>query len=81
MKIFVQFHSYLRRLTGRETWQVELPVGALVSDLLERTCREFPPMRDADKILLVAIGVEFAKRSDPLHDGDEVSLMPPLQGG
>ncbi|OHE75998.1 MAG: hypothetical protein A2107_00950 [Verrucomicrobia bacterium GWF2_62_7] len=81
MKVSVQFHSYLRRLTGRETWQVELPAGALVSDLLEQTCAQFPPMRDAEKSLLVAIGVEFAKRSDPLRDGDEVSLMPPLQGG
>lgn len=81
MKVSIQFHSYLRRLTGRESWQVELPAGALVSNLLERTYQEFPAIRDADKVVLVAVGVEFAKRSDPLRDGDEVSLMPPLQGG
>jgi molybdopterin converting factor small subunit len=81
MKVSVQFHSYLCRLAGQEHWEVELPAGALVSDLLERTCAQFPPMRDADKIMLVAIGMEFARRGDPLHDGDEVSLMPPLQGG
>jgi len=81
MKVSVQFHSYLRRLTGRETWEVELPDGALVSDLLERTCEHFPQVREAGRSLLVAIGVEFAKRTDPLRDGDEVSLMPPLQGG
>jgi molybdopterin converting factor small subunit len=81
MKVSVQFHSYLRRLTGQDTWRVELPAGALVSDLLERTCGQFPAMRAADKSLLVAIGVEFATRTDPLRDGDKVSLMPPLQGG
>lgn len=81
MKISVHFHSYLRQLTGCEAWQVELPPDARVSHLIERTQEQFPALRDIDRVLLIAIGLEFAKRTDVLHDADDVSLMPPLQGG
>ncbi len=33
------------------------------------------------KTLLVAVGLEFAARTRELHEGDEVSIMPPVQGG
>jgi molybdopterin synthase catalytic subunit len=53
---------------------VELPSDATAGDLVEHL--------GLDKnTTLVAVGVEFVKLSDRLHEGDAVSLMPPLQGG
>jgi molybdopterin synthase catalytic subunit len=74
MTVTVQFFSYFRQHTGRTEMPVELPPEATVGDLVETL--------GLDKnITLVAVGVEFVKFSDRLHDGDVVSLMPPLQGG
>ena len=81
MKVTVQFFSFLRPLTGQSELPVELPAAATVADLQEELYRQHPRLREAEKTTLIAVGVEFAKRSDRLKDGDVVSLMPPLQGG
>ncbi len=74
MKVTVQFFSYFRQRTGKTEMPVELPAEATAGDLVENL--------GFDKsITLVAVGVEFVKLSDRLHEGDIVSLMPPLQGG
>ena len=74
MKVTVQFFSVLRQLTGKTEMPVELPDSATAGDLVEQLGLE-------KSTTLVAVGVEFVKLSDRLHDGDVVSLMPPLQGG
>ena len=81
MKIEVQFFSRLRDLAGGTQRILDLPPGATVADLLVRLYADHPKMQDWDKTLLIAIGLEFAERSQQLHDGDGVSVMPPVQGG
>jgi molybdopterin converting factor small subunit len=78
MKITVQFFSFLRQLVGCNELQLEVPASARVADLLAELYRQHPRLREAEKTVLVAVGVEFAKREDALRDGDVVSLMPPL---
>jgi molybdopterin synthase catalytic subunit/molybdopterin converting factor small subunit len=74
MKVTVQFFSYLRQKAGTTEMPVELPAEATAGDLVDQL--------GLDKgTTLVAVGVEFVKLSDRLHEGDLVSLMPPLQGG
>jgi molybdopterin synthase catalytic subunit/molybdopterin converting factor small subunit len=74
MKVTVQFFSYLRQRAGATERPVELPAEATAGDLVEQLGLD-------RSTTLVAVGVEFVKLSDRLHDGDLVSLMPPLQGG
>lgn len=81
MKVHVELFSSLRPLTGLGRLAVELPDGASVAMLLDELYARFPRMREADRSLLVAIGVEFARRDAVLRDGDAVALMPPVQGG
>lgn len=81
MKVHVELFSSLRPLAGLNKLAVELPDGASVAMLLDELCARFPRMREADRSLLVAIGVEFARRDAVLRDGDAVALMPPVQGG
>ena len=81
MKITVQFFSFLRQLTGQDETILNLPDGSTVADTLAQLHGEFPQLKEAEKTMLIAIGVEFATRSSQLHNGDVLSLMPPLQGG
>ncbi len=81
MKVTVQFFSFLRPIVGERELQINVPANCTVGELLAKLYQRFPPMHEAEKTTLVAIGVEFAERGDKLHDGDVVSLMPPLQGG
>lgn len=81
MKITVQVFGFLRSVVGQNELVLELPEGANVADALAQLYGRIPRLQDADKTVLAAVGVEFAKREDALRDGDVLSLMPPLQGG
>jgi MoaD family protein len=81
VKIQVQFYAQLRDLAGTQTTDVDLIKGAAVSDLLENLYTKFPALRAHDRNILVGAGVEFVDRNYRLKSGDEISIMPPVQGG
>ena len=81
MKIEIQFFSRLRDLAGANQTTLDLPAGANVGNLLARLYADYPAMQGWDKTLLVAVGLEFAERTQTLREGDSVSIMPPVQGG
>jgi MoaD family protein len=81
MKIHVQFYAQLRDLVGVRELEVDLAEGATVQDLLDEIYAQQPSLRAHDKSILVGAGVEFVDRNYKLKSGDEISIMPPVQGG
>jgi len=81
MRVHVQFYSQLRDLTGAQSLDVDLADKATVADLLEKVYAKTPALRSRDKSILVGAGVEFVDRNYELKAGDEISIMPPVQGG
>jgi molybdopterin converting factor small subunit len=81
MKIRVEFYSQLYDLTGVRRLDLDLPLKSTVADLLEEVCAKLPALRSQDKSILVGVGVEFVARNYELKPGDEISVMPPVQGG
>lgn len=81
MKMRVQFYAQLRDLVGVRELDVELPEGATVRDLLERVYAQRPALRGHDKGILIGAGLEFVERNYKLKPGEEIAIMPPLQGG
>jgi MoaD family protein len=81
MKVQVELFSHLRDLAGTSKVDIDLTEGAVVSDLLERLYKRFPALRARDRTILVGAGVEFVERDYKLKPNDEISVMPPVQGG
>jgi molybdopterin converting factor subunit 1 len=81
MKVHVQFFSRLRELAGVSEVELEIPETTAVAELLEILYSRTPAWREWDKSILVAAGVEFVGRDYALKEGDEISIMPPVQGG
>ena len=81
MKVHVQFFSRLRDLVGVSEIALEVPEKATAADLLQIVYAKTPALRDWDKSILVAAGVEFVERDYALQPGDQVAVMPPVQGG
>ena len=52
-----------------------------ISDLLDRLYERHEGMREWDRQLLVAIDCAYAERDSLLRDGQEIAIMPPVQGG
>ena len=49
--------------------------------LLERLCREHPPLAPYAGSLRLAVNGAYAAWDDPVADGDEVAIIPPVAGG
>jgi molybdopterin converting factor small subunit len=81
VKVQVLFFSRLRDLAGTSATEMEVPDGSSAADLLKVLYGKTPALRDWDKSILVAAGVEFVERDYALKAGDEISIMPPVQGG
>jgi molybdopterin converting factor small subunit len=81
MKIQVQFFSRLRDLAGHSQIEVDTPEGTNAADLLAMLYDQAPALREWDKSILVASGVEFVGRDYVLKPDDQISVMPPVQGG
>ena len=81
MKVQVQFFSRLRDLVETSSTKLEVPDGIRAADLLELLYSKTPALRDWDKSILVAVGVEFVERDYVLKPDDDISIMPPVQGG
>lgn len=81
MKVHVQFFSRLRDLAGASETELEVAESTTAADLLEILYSRAPGLRDWDKSILVAAGVDFVGRDYVVRPGDKISIMPPVQGG
>jgi len=50
-------------------------------DLLDTVYSKTPALRDWDKSILIASGLQFVGRDYLVKNGDQISIMPPVQGG
>jgi MoaD family protein len=81
MNVRVQFYAQLRELSGVHELDLEIPQGATVRELLEKLYAQKPGLRAQDKSILVGVGLEFVDRNYQLEAGEEIAIMPPVQGG
>ena len=81
MKVRVQLYAQLRDLARVQTLDVDLANGATISDLLRELYAKIPALRAHDKTILVGAGIEFVERTYVLKPGEEIAIMPPVQGG
>jgi MoaD family protein len=81
MKVRVQFYAQLRDLVGMHQLDMDVEHGATVRDLLQQVYAQQPELRPHDKSILIGAGVEFVDRNYKLKPGEEISIMPPVQGG
>ncbi len=79
--VTVLFFATLKDRAGVPRTSLELPDGARVTDLKARLMEGFPDLEPALGSVLIAINREYAFDQDPIPDGAEVALFPPVSGG
>lgn len=77
MQIKVLAFGVLKERLGGESFPLELPEGATVSDLLTQIENGANSLRG----IAVSVNAEYAQARRVLLDGDEVGLLPPVSGG
>jgi molybdopterin synthase catalytic subunit len=81
MKVSLRLFAGLHDLVGKKDIVMELPDGARVQDLKARLADEYPIVQPMLRTLVFAIDDEYIPTDEELHDGAEVSLIPPVSGG
>jgi len=82
MRIRLLYFSVLRDLADGDEVDYETGTGIdTVGDLLAELYAVRPALADWDDRLLLAVNGSYATRDTPIASGDEVALMPPVQGG
>jgi hypothetical protein len=81
MTLRVLFFSVLRDLTGHDEVVLECEGCTAVNDLLVMLFAKWPELAEWDASLLIAVDQTYVKRDALLHDGAEIAIMPPVQGG
>ena len=81
MKATVRLFAILREKAGTSELTLELPERSTVADLLVALENSYPDLSASAPHTMIAVNTEYVENTHPLHDGDEVALIPPVSGG
>ena len=77
MRLKVELQAYLEQYSpnGQDTFDYEMPEGAVVRDLVQK-------LGVPDELAsIIIVGNTNADPAHPLKEADRVTLIPPLAGG
>lgn len=77
----ILFFATLKEQAGVSQAELELPSGADVAALKRALYAKFPQLPQQRSAMLVAVNHEYAFDGDPVPEGAEVALFPPVSGG
>jgi molybdopterin synthase catalytic subunit len=81
VRVKVRFFAAARERVKTSALDLELADGATVADLTRALTAQFPSLTALLPHLRIAVDQEFAPSTQPLTDGVEVALIPPVAGG
>jgi len=83
MTVRILFFSLLRDITGAEEIErtFEGRGSMTVQELLDTLYGEWPGLKKWDGKILVAADLDYIGRDGVIKGGQEVAIMPPVQGG
>lgn len=82
MKITIRLFASYRDLVGRSEFDLELGEAASVADVLDHLKGLFPKLSERlGSNTLIALNAEYTSLANPVKDGDEMALFPPVSGG
>lgn len=79
MKINILLFGSLTELIGQSQVSLETDSMADVQHLHTYLVKKYPALEG--KIFQYAVNQEIAVAGHPLHEGDEIALLPPFSGG
>jgi molybdopterin synthase catalytic subunit len=81
MRVTVLYFAAARERAGTDRESLELPAGATAGQAKARALELHPALRPIAGQLRLAVDRSFAPDAQPLSDGSEVALIPPVSGG
>jgi molybdopterin converting factor subunit 1 len=80
VRVLMRLFASYREAAGVGRFELELPPGAKVKDAIAAVVKEHPLIAEGRQVV-IAKNQEYVTPDEPLADGDEVALIPPVSGG
>ena len=81
MNIRVRLFAQMRIDAGADVLDLDLPEGATVEAALAELQSRHPAVARLLPTCMVAVALDYVDPQHRLQDADELSLVPPVQGG
>jgi molybdopterin converting factor subunit 1 len=81
MRIRVRLFAMQRQQLGVREIPLEVPEGATIAEAWAALAALHPVLAPAGPTLRFARNAAYADREEPLAEGDELALIPPVAGG
>ena len=81
MRVNVRLFAMLREQAGWRERELELPAGASIEDAWQVLVRLHPELASARESLRFARNGAYTAPDEPLRNGDQLAIIPPVAGG
>lgn len=81
MKVKVVYFAAAREAASTKGEMLTLPPGTLTADLAREILRLHPSLEGVLTSARFSVNFGIVEGNSPLHDGDEVGVLPPVAGG
>ena len=79
--VHVRYFAVVRDRIGVSEERLEIPARATAEGVLDAIVERHPSVAAYRSKLRIAVNEEMVKGDAPVHDGDELALIPPVAGG
>ncbi|SDY21417.1 molybdopterin converting factor subunit 1 [Hymenobacter psychrophilus] len=80
MRLNIALFGVAREIVGQSSLEIETAAGQSAQGLLAELHARYPALANLSS-LAVAVNNEYAADDTPLHERDEIALIPPVSGG
>ncbi len=81
MAIEVRLFALLKEKAGTESFSLSWQNFQTIGDVMAVIEKQHPQLAQSHSIISFARNGEYARAEDPISDGDELALIPPIAGG
>jgi molybdopterin synthase catalytic subunit len=81
MRVKLAYFAIIRETLGRREETRQIAAGATAGDLFNLLASEQPRLAPMKRSTMLMVNQEYVPHDHPLHDGDELALIPPVSGG
>ena len=80
MRVHVRLFASYREAAGVGHIELDLPPGSTAKDAIMEIARRHPLIAEGRSVV-IAKNRDYVTPEEPLADGDELALIPPVSGG
>ncbi len=81
MNIEILLFAGPKELAGVDRLRVEVPAGATYEVLRQKLTESVPSLAPILEVSRIAAGGQFVDDAEPIGEGEEIALVPPVSGG